>query len=161
VRVRLIKPVLLEIARFDPIATRATGGFDADFGTVRVATEGGRRVSERIDKAPIRLRGQFEDQSSGALRMFGAGDSPEFKFATASSYRDLEAIGLVGLDGSLGLKVNDRLLGTYTLDGRSLQIFRRPGLYAVEVRPAAVGLDRGVGIVLVRWNDRALSQEPA
>jgi len=160
-RVRLIKPVLLEIAQLDTAATKASGGYDPDFGAVRVATKDGKRISERKEKAPIRLRGQFEDQTQNALRLFGAGNSPEAKVATTFEYRDLEEQKLIDPDSKLPLiNVNDRLRAVYSIDGELVMAFRNRGLYAVEVRPASIGLDRKAGIVIVRWNDRALSEAP-
>jgi hypothetical protein len=161
-RVRLIRPVIVSIRQLDTAVTKATGGYDKDFRTVRHTIDAdGRRVSLRKESPDVRVLGQVEDQTMNALRMFKAGNSPEAKLATTFAYADLEAAGLINEETKQpAFQVNDRLLAFYSREG-VLQI-KMPGdgLYAVEVRPASIGLDRRPGIVVVRWNDRALAESP-
>lgn len=161
-RVRLIRPILVEIVQIDTAATRAKGGYDDEFGAVKATIRAGKRVEERQNRAPVLLPGQWEDQTQNAQRLFGAGNSPEAKVAVTFEYRDLLRKGLVDpRTGRPTLQVNDLLTATYSLDGtRLVQRLAKPGLYAVEVRPASIGLDGGIGIVVVRFNDRALGQAP-
>lgn len=161
-RVRLIKPVLVEIEQLDTAATKAAGNYDPDFGTVRVGIVNGKRRALAIYKDPIRLRGQVEDQTMDSLRMFGAGNSPEAKLAVTFAISELREHRLLDPDTDLPLlNVNDRLRGFYSLrSGAKVFALRAPGLYAIEVRPASVGLNGEAGIVVVRFNDRALSEAP-
>ncbi len=161
-RVRLIRPVLIELEQLDTTATKATGGYDDEFRSVRVERGAdGKRRHLAVYKEAIRVLGQFEDQTQNALRMFGAGNSPEAKLAVTFDYHDLVLRDLVNRETGLPLlNVNDRLLATYRPDTEHLIMrFRKP-LYAVEVRPASVGLDGTAGIVVVRFNDRQLSEAP-
>jgi hypothetical protein len=163
VRVHLIRPILVELRRLDTEVTKATGGYDPEFGAVRVDRRAGKRVTERKEKAPILLRGQWEDQTQNALRMFGAGNSPEAKVAVIFDYHDLLEAALVDPSSGLPLiNVNDRLTSTYNPETRrKIMDIKAPGLFAVEVRPASIGLDGTIGIVVVRFNDRELSEAPA
>jgi hypothetical protein len=162
-RVHLIRPMIVAIRQLDTAATRAQGGYDSEFGAINVGVDAaGRRVVERAEGPELRLRGQIEDQTMNALRMFNAGNSPEAKLAVTFSYRDLEDRGLVNpVSKQPSLNVNDRLVAIYSPAGELVLRLRDGGLYAVEVRPAGLALGGGVGIVVVRFNDRALSEAPA
>jgi hypothetical protein len=162
VRVRLIRPVLVGICQLDTTVTKATGGYDSDFRTVRHTINAAvERVTLRKEKPEVRVLGQVEDQTMNALRMFKAGNSPEAKLAVTFQYSDLEAASLIDETTKQPvLAVNDRLVAFYTREGAVMLKTPAPGLFAVEVRPASIGLDRRPGIVVVRFNDRALAESP-
>jgi len=154
--------MLIGICQLDTAATKATGGYDSDFGAVNVSLNPrGRRVSARVNKPEIRLLGQVEDQSMAALQMFGAGNSPEAKLAITFSFKELEEHRLVDPETRVPLlNVNDQLVAIYSREGKLILGIRPPGLFCVEVRPASIGLSSQAGIVVCRYNDRALSESP-
>ena len=123
-RVRLIRPLLIGIARLDTAATKATGGYDAQFGSVKHTKDAhGRRVSARIEKPEIKIPGQVEDQTWNSLRMFNAGNSPEAKLAIVFSYHVLEELELIDeATKQPALNLNDRLVAIRSEERREERV---------------------------------------
>jgi hypothetical protein len=163
VRVRLVRPLTIALRQLDTTRTKAAGAYDSEFGMIKTTKDArGNRVSERVEGPEIRIPGQVEDQTWYGLRMFAMGNSPESKLAIVFSYRTLEECGFVDETTKQPLlNVNDRLVAIYSPEGELVLMVRPPGLYAVEVRPAVLSLSGKPGIVIMRFNDRALTEAPA
>lgn len=156
-KVRLIFPIVAELARLDTVETQADTGYDDIFQEVRVKTVAGVRQSQRREKDPIRIRAQFEDDSMNALAMTNAGNADKARLGLIIDYTDLKKLGL--LDPASGeplFNIGDRLVGIYDRCGGLLQTIRPPGLYAIEVRPIAWGMARRVNLLLIRFDDRSI-----
>lgn len=161
-RVRLINPFCAELRRLDTKATAAAGGYDDDFSAVRTKTVDGQRVVERVDKPPIRVHCQIEDQTFKSQRMLDAGNSPEAKMGLVCDMYQLERDGLIdATSGLAALQVNDRLSALYDYRGDLVHVVPvvEGGLWCVEVRPISYGIGRTLDLVLLRFNDRQLSQQ--
>lgn len=161
-RVRLVFPFLAEILRLDTVATQAAGGFDADFAAVNTKTVAGQRVVERVEKQPLRVRCQIEDEAFRSLRQMDAGNAPEAKLGVVLDKYLLDRDGLV--DRKTGLvcfNVNDRLQAIRDMHGDLVHVVPtvEGGLYCVEVRPISYGIGRRLDLILLRFNDRELAQQ--
>ena len=171
-RGHLINPFIAEIAQLDTVATAAdpdgagtlTSGFDDDFReVVRVADaadpDNQAGVSARQEKTHIYLPCQVETEDAfDNMRMFAAGNVPQFSIALLFHFRDLENAGLVhATTGSALLENNDRLVAIRKLSNNALveSIPNPPGLFATRVMPRSFGLSGGErNLLLVTFEDR-------
>lgn len=160
-RVRLINPIIVWIARLDTAATKAVAGYDPDFNETNVALVNGVRTVARREKELVKIRAQFEDDTMDRLNMGNTGDAPTAKSGTVLDYTDIRRQGLVDPEtGEADFNVGDRLVAIYNRCGGLIQQVRTPpGLYAVEVRPMSIGLADRVNLLLIRWNDRELGTQ--
>ena len=170
-RGRLINPFLAEIAQLDTVATAAdpdgagplTSGYDDDFReVVRYSNptdpDDQLGLSARKEKPSILVPCQVEDHLFDAMRMFAAGDIPEFKLGLVFHFRDLENMGLVDTTTGRSLITNDdRLVAIRRCPSKELvqSILTPPGLYATEPRSASFGLSGGErNLLIVTFEDR-------
>lgn len=176
-RGRLINPFLAEIARLDTSATATTAtdgggfasGYDSTFREPRAVKVGGRggagaeRRDSRRELAPIRIRTQVEPDLLDQLRQFSSGNSPRVAVALLFHCADLEGAGLIdSVDGSPLIRVNDRLVALWRVDGVSLvQRFDRVPAYATRVESRGVGLGGYRNLVMALFEERAKAQEQA
>jgi hypothetical protein len=171
-RGRLINPFLAEIAQLDTVATSADpdgpgsglSGYDSDFKeTVVLESPGGGRTDARREKPPLRVPCQVEVGVFEALQQLAAGNSPNSRIVLVFHFRDLERMGLVdGVTGEALLRLNDRLIGIYRMDGALVQAVRTPpGLYATEVQPQSFGLGLSRNLLLVTFDERELAARGA
>jgi hypothetical protein len=149
-RGRLIFPKIVEIARYDPAATKATGGFDRPIREIKItnANDGSPRVRPREERL-VRLQGQIETSTFQSLAQGPFGNAPGGSMRVVCYGPELEAAGLVEAETQRSLlKVTDRLAAIYELDGTTL-IFRLPttveGSYwqATQVQPCGFGFGFG------------------
>jgi hypothetical protein len=159
VRVRLVNPFTAVISRLDTEGTENAGGYDADFGAVRTKTVAGTRIVERVEKHPVRVTCQLEDQTFKSLRMQDSGNTPEAKLGIVVEWYWLERNGHIDRRSGLPrFQVNDRLQEIYDVRGKLVHVVPQiaGGLYCVEVRPISYGIGRRLDLLLLRFNDRAL-----
>lgn len=158
-RVRLINPFIVVIARIAYKAGSAAGNFDPDFQDVRTKTVDGQRVVERPEKRLVRVRAQIEDDTFKALHMYDAGNSPEGKVGIVCSYYELRRDGHIRDNGLADFDVNDRMVEIRRVEDDALvhTIKDPPGLYCIEARPISYGIGGRLNLLLLRWNDRAQS----
>ncbi len=150
-RGRLIFPKMVELARYDPAATKAAGAFDRPMRELRVtnANDGSARVHGPRQENLVRLQAQIETSTFLSLAQGPLGNAPGGSMRVICYGPELEAAGLVeaATQRSL-LKVTDRLAAIYELDGTTL-IFRLPttaeGGYwqATQVQPCGFGFGWG------------------
>lgn len=159
--IRLINPFQIELRQLDTAATANAGGYDAEFQTTRAKIVSGQRQSSRVEKAAIRINAQLEDSVFNALKMIANGDSPEQKLAIVFRYPEIKEAGLVDPNTGLPLlNVNDRLSAIYDRDGQLVHtIPTPPGLYCIEVRPMSYGIGHRLGLVMMRFEERAQGAE--
>lgn len=171
-RGRLINPFLAEIAQLDTVSTDAdpdglgplTSGYDDDFKeTAVVALPSGKRADARKEKPLLRIPCQVEVSTFETLVQLASGASPTSRVALVFHFRDLESMALVDAHtGEALLRVNDRLVGIYTMHGELVQAIRTPpGLYATEVQPQSFGLGLLRNLLLVTFQERDVAARGA
>lgn len=157
-RGRLICPLVAEIARLNTAATAPAGGYDDEFRTVKVAYQGGQRVSAQEYLDPVRVPAQVELGSWEDRRQQPAGNAPGSRLVLVMHYRDLERLGLMDPATRESLfRVGDQLLQIYELrSGRPTDHVRPKagGLFAVHVSPAGAGLGGSRNLLAVSFEDR-------
>lgn len=171
-RGRILNPFLAEIAPLDTVATAAdpdgagalTSGYDDDFKeTVRVSDGTSAGVSARKEKAHLFIPCQVETEDVfDQLRMFGAGNIPDFRIALVFHFRNLEDMGLVNTStGKALIQNNDRLVaihecGADDSPGDLVESFDAlPFLYATQPMSRSHGLSgRKRNLLLVTFEDR-------
>jgi hypothetical protein len=161
-RVRLINPFTAQLRRLDTVATSAAGGYDNEFAAVNTKTVAGKRVVERVEKPPMFVVCQVEDQTFKSLRQMDAGNSPEAKMGLVCDRYLLDRDGHIDREsGLVRIQVNDRLERLVDNRGNLVHIVPQVegGLYCVEVRPISYGIGRRLDLILLRFNDRQLSQQ--
>lgn len=153
-RGRLIFPFLAEIARLDTYATAQdpdlagplTSGYDKDFREVVVVPETGKQIghSARKEHPLVRVPCQVEPAFWEGLQALQTGDAPKSNLGLVFHYGDLESMSLVDpLTGDALLRVDDRLVAMYDINGALVQSVRTPpGLYITEARPIGHGLNQ-------------------
>ena len=164
-RGRLINPFIAEIAQLDTLATEADpdgagvllSGYDRVFAEPVKLPSG---ASARVEKAPIRVLCQVEDQNFERQQQTTRGDAPDTNFTLVFHFNDLEAAGLVDLvTGEATIRKNDRLVAIRRARDESLIQSvdpERGGMYVVESTPASFGLSGGErNLLLVRFEERA------
>lgn len=164
-RGRLINPFIAEIAQLDTLATAAdpdgagpwTSGYDRVFAEP-VKLSGG--ASARVEKAPIRVLCQVEDQAFETQQQTNRGDAPNTNFVLVFHFADLEVAGLVDLvTGEATIRKNDRLVALRRARDESLIQSIDPargGMFVTEATPASFGLSGGErNLLLVRFEERA------
>lgn len=162
-RGRLIFPMLVDVARFDPAATAgpASDGFDDEFREPVVDPPAGGssgRGTVRREETVVTLHAQVEDDSFEALEMLRTGRSPRSAVRLVFHFAELEAQGLLDPDGLPLLRINDRLVSIRRPDGSLVQnIPNPPGLFCTESQPRAFGLGGERNLLLMSFESRELS----
>lgn len=176
-RGRLIRPVLVEIAQLDTLATAqdqtdnndpsgVSSGYHSNFREPRLLpttspTQAGspRGESARKEKL-IRCLAQWEVKNYDFQQQWASGNSPGHRTGLVFHYRDLEKRGLIDDDGNAKIHVNDRLCAVYhAKTGELIQEIRNPpGLYITQLEPGSMGL-RGAqrNILFATLEDRERS----
>ena len=159
-RGRLIFPFLGRIARLDPASTSTdpdgtTGplesGYDDDFREpARIAdgTPGGR--SARVEREPIDIPMQVEDEDWKTLSMEANGNDPSTTIIAAFHFADLERMGLVDRETGDALcpVIGDRLIGIVNARTKQIEMLP-PDVYCVQALPRSFGLGGGRRNLLV------------
>lgn len=149
-RGRLIRPSKAELAKLDPVATRAidppglpTIGYDDIAREPLVVTNpakpGGADVL-RVNSAPFYLPAQIETPKVDLLLMLAGGVSPERELVLIFHMADIEDAGLVDAQGRPLIHLSDQLLAIWTMSGVLEQRFDDIPLFATKVAPISYGL---------------------
>lgn len=150
-RGRLIFPKIVEIARYDPAATKTAGGFDRPMRELRVTNknDGSPRVIGPRQEKLVRLQAQIETSTFQTLALGPLGNVPGGSMRVVCYGPELEAAGLVEAETRRSLlKTLDRLAAIYEIDGTTL-IFKLPtteegGFWqATQVQPCGFGFGFG------------------
>lgn len=172
----LIWPMFIEVEQIDTDLTRTTDpdgagplttGYDDVFDEpviVPVPDVSGappvgslRGAEATIYKPAVRLEAQIEVDDFNLLRQFASGDVPSFEIRCVIHYTELEALGLIGADGSTTFRKNDRLRRIIDTDGVTtlLEVPFPPGLYLVHPQDRSFGLIGGTrNLFVAHFSDR-------
>jgi hypothetical protein len=158
VRGRLIIPFLVEIRQMDTAATAAldpdgpgplVSGFDPDFKEpVRVTNA----YIIRQEKPPVLVECQPEIGLYGQLNQQNAGNDPRDQFTLIFHFQYLEEHDLVdAVTGEAKIRVGDRAIAIYKLDGTFIQRFGLDGegFFCTEAQPQSFGLSGGERNLLI------------
>jgi hypothetical protein len=144
-RGRLIKPLLVEIHRFDSAQTAASGGYDEVFRNVR--------QEDVRYKDPILLHAQVEQLNTETQKQTPSGNDPDTRYQFVLHMRELEAMTLVGEDGKPLLRVNDKVTAIYATSGVLEQTFAPP-IFVTEVQAGGLGLGGRKNLVVLICSSR-------
>lgn len=172
-RGRLIRPMLVRIARYDTAATQAVDpdgagslvdGYDPDFREPRRVDDGSQvGVSTRVDCDPIDLPAQIEDDQWETLRMAAAGDDPATGLSLVFHFADLERLGYIDptTGDALVPRKSDRLVAIVDPVTREvMQAMPGDGLFCTMAQPRSYGLaGRKRNLLLARFEERAKAPE--
>lgn len=172
-RGRLIRPVLVRIARYDTGSTLVVDpdgdgaivdGYDPDFREPRRVDDGtqaGR--SARVELEPIDLPAQVEDDQWETLRMVASGDDPITGLSLVFHFADLERLGYVDATTGDALvpRKSDRLVAIIDPASREvMQAMPGDGLFCTMAQPRSYGLaGRQRNLLLARFQERSKSPE--
>lgn len=160
-RGRLIRPILVEIAQLDTLATSldqedadaSTGvssGYHPNFREPRIlppsnksAASSPRGNSARREKF-IRCAAQWEVDNFDFLQQWASGNSPGNRITLVFHYRDLEKRGLLDSSGRARIHVDDRICAVYHIKtGKLIQSFEESvghSLYITQLELGSMGL---------------------
>jgi hypothetical protein len=146
-RVRLVRPLLAEIAQLDTLATAQAPGYDPDFQEPSAGT--------RQEKIPIQVPAQVEITSHDVLQQSMAGNVPDSRLVLVMDYEDLARRGLIDpATNETTLRVGDRLVRLLNGIGVLIETYPNPpGMFLTELRPVC-GLERDRNLLLAFFNDR-------
>ncbi|WP_428264786.1 hypothetical protein [Haliangium sp.] len=142
-KVRLVRPLVVEIAQLDVTASE----FDPDFQEPR---RGARR-----ERPPIHIPAQVEDATHERLLPSPSGNLPDSRLVLVMDCDDLAGLGLIEPGSNqVALRVGDRLVRLLNGAGAVIEVFPfPPGVFITELRPTA-GLDRDRNLLLAYCHDR-------
>jgi len=163
-KVRLVRPLVAEIAQLDTVATAAVDpagpaiwGYDPDFKEPVVAApeSEGIGTSQRQEKAPIRVPAQVEFGPFEQLRQAFSGNLPDSRIVLVMDFEDLERLGLIDPGGNETLlRPNDRIVQILNGHAEVIEAFPSPpGMFITELRPG-YGLDADRNIILAFASER-------
>lgn len=157
----LIRPILVEIERIDPAATKLAAAYDPVFKEpIPVRGDAGKTGEKRFDgmkrRPPIKLKAQMERGPWTTLNMQPSGNVAKGNLRCVLLRSELERKKLILPTGEPDFHVGDRLIATYTLMGA---LIRRtpdpPGLYLTSpYQPAGEGLGGNENLVILTFDDR-------
>lgn len=152
-RGRLLFPLLAELQQLDTDATRAAGGYDPAWRTVTVtyAPDGTRTTNERY-KTAIRLPCQIEPSRDNAQNSTPAGNIPASSIVLIFHFADLERASLIDPNGDPLLRVNDKFIALYTMNGGFVRRMN-PELYATEILSGGLGLGGTRNLAVVTFKN--------
>lgn len=179
-RGRLIRPVLVELAQLDTLATVAdqpdadastgqSSGYHPNFREPRILpptnTDGAnspRGKSARQEKL-VRCLAQWEVENFDFLQQWASGNSPGHRIGLVFHYRDLEKRGLLDTAGRATIHVNDRVCAVFHAKTEKLiQRFEEDqghGLFITQLEPGSMGLrgqERNILFATVEDRERSL-----
>ena len=163
-KVRLVRPLIAEIAQLDTVATgavdppgAAVSGYDDDFKEPVLAGPAvqGLGADQRQEKPVVRVPAQVEFGPFEQLRQAFSGSLPDSRIVLVMDYEDLDRLGLIEPGGNESLlRPNDRVVQILNGQGTVIEAFENPpGLFITELRPG-YGLDADRNIVLAFAGDR-------
>lgn len=163
-KVRLVRPLVAEIAQLDTVATSVVDppgppsfGYDPDFKEPVVAASDpeGLGTSQRQEKAPVRVPAQIEFGPFDRLRQSFSGNLPDSRVVLVMDFEDLDRLGLIDPGGNETLlRPNDRVVRILNGGGDVIESFPNPpGMFITELRPG-YGLDADRNIILAFADER-------
>jgi len=163
-KVRLVRPLVAEIAQLDTVATEAidppgaaASGYDPDFKEPVLASPSpeGAGVSQRQEKPTVRVPAQVEFGPFEQLRQAFSGNLPDSRVVLVMDFDDLDRLGLIDAGGNETLlRPNDRVVQILNARDEVIEAFPDPpGMFITELRPGH-GLDADRNIVLAFANER-------
>jgi hypothetical protein len=118
-RVRLVRPLLAEIAQLDTLATAEAPGYDPDFQELRAGT--------RQEKPPIQVPAQIEITAHEVLQQSMAGNVPDSRLILVMDYGDLARRGLLDpATNETTLRPGDRLVRLLNGIGVLIETYPNP-----------------------------------
>lgn len=155
-RGRLIWPFLAEIEPIQTGDTEALGNYDHDF---REPTKDNSGEDTTAFGQAYRLPVQFQTESTPyeLQAQKPTGDNPQTVLHTLFHYQNLEDHGLLDSNGRPTIRLNDRLVAIYTMDGDLVRDFLDGtvglrGLFCAQVQDRSFGLSGGKrNLLRVRW----------
>jgi hypothetical protein len=153
-RGRLLNPFLVELEQLDTATTEDDAGYDPVWRTVKVSYPEGVRTKGAAYQPPIRVRAQVEVQTHRSQQQSASGNVPNTGYLFVLHFRELEARGLLDPKGEPTLRVNDRVVGVYTLAGDLVQLYDPP-LYLTEVQTTGFGIGRRRNLCILSAKERA------
>jgi hypothetical protein len=152
-KVRLVRPLLVEIAQLDTEASR----YDADFQEPALGSPGPDGVGSRTraETPLVRVPAQVEAGPFERLQQSMGGNLPDTRLVLVFDYDDLVRLALIDpATNETTLRPGDRLVQILNGAGTVLEIFPDPpGMFLTELRPG-YGLERYRNILLAFVNDR-------
>jgi hypothetical protein len=150
-RGRLIYPFDVAYRQLDISNT----GYDHDLMEPLTTDDGSQLGTDgRAEGAQLMVPAQIEDDFFEELQMMSTGDSPDSEYTIVHHFRDLERLGLVGVDGNTTIKKGDRIEAVYDKRGEVVMTVQNPpGLFVDETTPV-MGLGRRRNLLLVKLVDR-------
>lgn len=159
---RLIRPLPVDIARIDTVATEAVG-YDPVFrAPVPVAPHGARGDvrSARGEHPVVRLMAQIEMQNQDMQRMAPMGNVPAGMMTLIVHIRELRQKSLLNADGTV-LLLNSRLVTVYDKAGQLEKTYPDPpGMYCTEVRDLGHGISGKRNLVALTYKPRSQGTPP-
>lgn len=154
-KVRLVRPLLVEIAQRDPQAPAAT--YDPDFRepVLGPPDASGIGARQRPEKPPVQIPAQVETGSFERLQQAMSGNIPDSRLVLVLDYDDLVRLGLThAATGETTLHTGDRLVRILSGTGALRETFPHPpGMFITELRPG-FGLARDRNLLLAFCDDR-------
>lgn len=150
-----------ELAQLDTVAIETAGSYDNVYREVTKRDTDGDGIgeSQRLEKMPIQIRCQVEDNIWEELRAHELGNNPDIDLSLTFHFRDLETDGLVRADGNAAINIGDRLVAIRDKFGAVVhQVPTPPGLYVTEATPVSYGLnmaDPRRNLLVVHFQERS------
>lgn len=170
-RGRLIFPFLIDLAQLNTDATAAdpdgagplTSGYDEIFREPVIVPpaapdSSARGTSARVENV-IQLPAQLDTRFFDDMAMMATGRSATSRFLITFHYKDLEALGLVDVNGTAKIKLNDRLAAVSNIKtGVLIEKFPNPpGLFCTEARSNSFGLGTHRNLLICVFEQRSTS----
>jgi hypothetical protein len=154
-KVRLVRPLLVEIAQRDPQAPAAS--YDPDFRepVLGPPDASGIGARQRPSMAPVQVPAQVETGTFERLQQAMSGNIPDTRLVLVLDYEDLARRGLVdAATGEATLHTGDRLVRILSGAGVVRETFPHPpGMFITELRPG-FGLAGDRNLLLAFCDDR-------
>ncbi len=150
-KVRLIRPLLVEIARLDTQAT----AYDNDFREPSLGGAPPTGEPDRDESDTVQIKAQVEFEGLGRQVQTFTGNMPDSQLVLVLDFDDLAKRGLIdAASNETSLRVNDRVVSIRNGKGILIQSFPNPpGLFITELR-SSYGMERDRNIILAFCNDR-------
>lgn len=150
-----------ELAQLDTVAIETAGSYDNVYREITKLDIDGDGIgeSQRLEKTPIQIRCQVEDNIWEELRAHELGNNPNIDLSLTFHFRDLETDRLVRADGNAAINIGDRLVAIRDKFGAVVHaIPTPPGLYVTEATPVSYGLnmaDPRRNLLVVHFQERS------
>jgi|SRR3989339_529451 len=163
-KVKLVRPLIAEIAQLDSVATAAidpegpaSSGYDPDFKeTVLAAREPDAMVvDQRQEKTLVQIPAQVEVGTFEQLKQSFSGALPNTQMVLVMDFEDLHRLELMDPESDETLlRSSDRITRILNGRGEVIETFLNPpGMFIIELRPS-YGLNNDRNILLAFCSER-------